>query len=210
MNNYTLDAESAKLADNINARIETSGKYQGIITRAEQTTSTKGTSGVDFSFKSDSGESADYLTIWTHNKDGKQLMGFNTLMALMTCLRVRELNAENGEVEKYDSEQKKRVKVTVPLFKDLMNKPICLLLQMEEYPKTQGGTGWKPTIFGVFDKDEFTASEILSKVTKAEKLQKMVLSLKDRPLKGAAVQSSGAAPSDASGSLADFDDDIPF
>ena len=203
---YTLDTNAAKQADNINSRIDQTGKYLGIFTRAEQTTSTKGTKGVDFSFKSDTGATADYLTIWTHNAAGEPLHGFKVLMAIMTCLRVKSLAAAKGEVEKYDQASKSRIKVTVPLFSDLMNKPVGLLLQMEEYAKSAGGTAWKPTIFAAFDKDEFTASEILSKAVKHETLGRMFLSLKDRPLKGVAAPAHSDAPS----SFADFADDIPF
>lgn len=202
---YTLDTNAAKNADVIFSKIDSKGKYVGVLTRAEQVTSDRGTQGVDLSFKADTGETADYLTLWTHNKDGKQLMGFNTLMAIMTCLRVKELKAESGEVEKYDRDQQKRVKVTVPLFKDLMHKPLGLLIHMEEYAKTAGGTAWKPSISAAFDKDEFTASEILSKATKPETLLRMVQALRDRPLKNAAMN---AAPI-TNEVPADFDD-VPF
>jgi len=213
---YTLDTNAAKQADNINARIETMGKYLGALTRAEPITSKKGSKGVDLSFRSDTGATADYLTIWTHNGTGKQLMGYNTLMALMTCLRVKTLKAESGEIEKYNNETQKREKVVVPLFKELMGKPFGLLLYMEEYAKTAGGTAWKPSIFAPFDASEFTASEILSKATKQETLAKMVQALRDRPLKaGAAAHgSASSAPQHNSENPAagmdDFDDDIPF
>lgn len=203
---YQLDTNAARNADVIFSKIESKGKYFGTLTRAEQVTSSQGTKGVDLSFKADTGETADYLTLWTHNKDGKQLMGFNTLMAIMTCLRVKELKAENGEVEKYDRDLQKRVKVTVPLFKELMGKPLGLLIHMEEYAKTAGGTAWKPAISAAFDKDEFTASEILTKAVKPETLPRMVQALRDRPLKNAAMN---AAPSPSSDVPADFDD-VPF
>lgn len=203
---YQLDTNAAKKADVIFSKIDTKGKYMGVLTRAEQVTSQKGSVGVDLSFKAGSGESADYLTLWTHNKDGKQLMGFNTLMAIMTCLRVRELKAQDGEVEKYDSTQQKRVKVIVPLYRELMDKPLGLLIHMEEYAKTAGGTAWKPVIAAVFDKDEFTASEILNKSVQPEALPKMVMALRDRPLKNAVLNSAGASSSDVP---ADFDD-VPF
>ena len=207
---YTLDANAAKQADNMFSRIEEKGKYLGIITRAEQVESKKGTAGVDMSFKSDNGASADYLTIWTHNAEGKQLQGFNVLMAIMTCLRVRELKAENGEIEKYDQNDKKRVKVIVPLFKALMNKPVGLLIHMEEYEKTAGGTAWKPAISAPFDKDGFTASEILNKAQKAETLDKMLASLRDRPLKASASAPRASSEPVSAGPFDDMDDDIPF
>jgi len=212
---YTLDTNAAKQADNFSSRIEQAGKYIGLLTRAEPITSKKRSQGVDLSFRTDTGASADYLTLWTHNGDGKVLQGFNTLMAIMTCLRVKALKAEQGEVEKYDQGQQKRVKVQTPLFKELMNKPLGLLLHMEEYAKNDGSTAWKPAISAAFDKDEFTASEILGKAQKAETLGKMVLALRDRPLKPGAAQPS---PGNAShpnapgngGSFSDMDDNIPF
>ncbi len=206
---YTLNPEAAKQADNLFSRIEEKGKYLGMLTRAEPITSKKGSKGVDFSFKSETGATADYLTIWTHNGDGKQLQGFNTLMAMMTCLRVKELKAEQGEVEKYDSEEKKRVKVQVPLFKAMMNKPVGLLMHMEEYEKTAGGTAWKPAISAPFDADEFTASEILNKAKQPETLAKMVQALRDRPLKNGSVKPAQTYESENPG--AGFEDsEIPF
>lgn len=206
---YTLNPEAAKQADNLFSRIEEKGKYLGVLTRAEPITSKKGSKGVDFSFKSDTGATADYLTIWTHNGDGKQLQGFNTLMAMMTCLRVKELKAEQGEVEKYDNEEKKRIKVQVPLFKVMMNKPVGLLMHMEEYEKTVGGTAWKPAISAPFDADEFTASEILNKAKQPETLAKMVQALRDRPLKNGSTKPAQTYESENPG--AGFEDsEIPF
>lgn len=213
MNDYTLDPKAAAAADVIFSKIEQKGKYLGVFTRAEPITSKKGTKGVDLSFKANSGETADYLTLWTHNAEGKQLMGFNALMAIMTCLRVRALTAEVGMIEKYDQDQAKRVKVEIPLFRELMNKPIGLLLQMEEYPKTAGGTGWKPTIAATFDKDEFTASEILNKSIKPETLTKMVLALRDKPIKAgsAPLAQHGESFSENPGvGMPDNFDGIPF
>lgn len=211
MNDYTLDPKAAQQADTIFAKIEQKGKYIGTLTRAEAVTSSKGTKGIDLSFKAETGETADYLTLWTHNAEGKQIMGFNVLMAIMTCLRIKTLNAENGVIEKYDQDQAKRVKVEVPLFKDLMNKPIGLLLQMEEYPKKAGGTGWKPVIASIFDKDGFVATEILNKSKAATTLPKMVAALRDKPLKGGNVVLDNHASAGHGGSAADeFLNDIPF
>ena len=209
--NYTLDPNAAKQADNFFSKIEQKGKYLGVITRAEQVTSQKGSKGVDLSFKANDGASADYLTLWTHNADGKQLQGFNTLMAIMTCLRVKELKAEAGDVEKYDRDQQKRVTVSVPLFKELMGKPIGFLIHLEEYAKTKGGTAWKPSISAPFDKDEFTASEILSKAQRPETLEKMVQALRDRPLRGnTSPPASTGQIAQAPSGFDDFADDIPF
>lgn len=209
---YQLDASAAKQADQLFSKIEEKGRYLGLITRAEQVVSKKGSKGVDLSFKTETGATADYLSIWTHNGEGKQLQGFNTLMAIMTCLRVKNLKAELGEVEKYDQDAKQRVKCKVLLFKELMNKPVGLLIHMEEYDKTAGGTAWKPAISAPFDKDGFTASEILSQAKVASTLEKMEQGLRDRPLKSStpspAMDHQSNQPIKAS--FDDLGDDIPF
>lgn len=216
MSDYTLNIEAAKQADNLLFKIEEKGAYLGVLTRAEQVVSQKGSKGVDLSFKAETGATADYLSIWTHNGDGKQLQGFNILMALMTCLKVRDLTATDGEVEKYDSGTQKREKVIVPLFKELMGRPVGLLLHMEQYKKTAGGTAWKPAISAPYAADGFTASEILSKAKEATTLDKMTQALRDRPLKNQPAKPSsnddyGFSPPAATGTFdALGNDDIPF
>lgn len=211
MSDYSLDTKAAAQADNLFSKIEEKGAYLGIFTRAEKVISRNKTKGVDFSFKADNGATADYLTIWTHNSEGVELPGFKALMAIMTCLKVRELTATDGEAEKYDNDLKQRVKVQVPLFKELMNKPIGLLLHMEQYEKTAGGTAWKPAISAPYAADGFTASEILSKAKEATTMDKMLSALRDRPLKGGA--STSPQPSgqpQTGGTFDDLDDNIPF
>lgn len=209
--NYTLDPNAAKQADNLQSRIDEKGCYLGTFTRAEPITSKKGSKGVDFSFRTNTGATADYLTIWTYNADGKQLSGYNLLMAIMTCLRVKSLQEQQGEVEKYDPDMKKRVSMQAPLFKELMGKEIGLLIHMEEYEKTAGGTAWKPAISAPFDANGFTASEILNQAKEAAALNKMQAALRDRPLK---PSDNSPAPTAANattrGTFDDLGDDIPF
>lgn len=207
---YQLDTNAARQADVLHSRIEEKGQYLGIITRAEPVTSKKGSKGVDFSFKANSGATADYLTIWTNGADGKQLQGYNLLMAIMTCLRVKGLSAELGEVEKYDRDLKKRVKTQTPVFKELMNKQIGLLIHMEQYEKTDGGTSWKPAISAPFDANGFTASEILSQAKEATTLEKMAAALRDRPLKDGHTTAQQSSSQPTGGSFDDLGDDIPF
>lgn len=211
MSDYNLDVNAAKQADVKFSSIDKSGQYAGHFTRAEKITSEKGTKGVDLSFKSDCGAQADYLTLWTHDKDGKQLASYKTLNAIMTALRVKTMTATTGTVEKYVKD-KGRQKVEVQLFTELMNKPIILIIQMEE-SEYNGKVSWKPLIYGVADENGFTASEILTQAKSAEVLHKMLSGLKDKFMKNAPAQQQqhqnhsenpGAGMSDA------FDEDIPF
>lgn len=207
---YKLDSNAAKKAEQINSRLEKTGEYTGVFTRAEAVQSKKGTDGIEFSFKADSGETADYLSLWTYNSDGEELRGAQMVQALMTCMRARTLEAKPGTVEKYDRESGQRVPVKADIYPDLMNKRIGLLVQMEEYQANDGSFKWRPNIWGCFEPStQFTATEILDKATKAERLTELVGRLQDKPLK-----SKPAAPIRPQSTLVDdpafADDQIPF
>ena len=212
---YDLDTKAAKEADQKNSSISESGAYTGIFTRAENVMSPKGTVGVEFSFKSDSGASADYLTLWTKNKDGKELYGYKMLMAIMTCLKVRNIKPTIQQVEKYDHEDRQRKQVSVEVFAELMNKPIGLVIQMEEYEKKdrkkEEPTSWKPSIYAAFSSDGFTASEILNKAQKPETLDKMLSTLRDKPLRNRTESAASDSGNATTGAFVDDDlDNIPF
>jgi hypothetical protein len=210
MSEYNLDTEAAKQADTGGGRITETGKYVGQFTVAKKVISKKGTQGIEFSFASDNGQSADYLSMWTVNQAGEHIFGFKQLMALMTCLRVRGIDSSQGTIEEYDRDAGAVIKKSAEVYKDLMHKPIGILLQMEEYEKKDGSIGEKASFAGFFDpKTEQVAAEILDK-SEARVLEKLVGQLTPvRKLKG----SRGAAPASYSNSMppSAFDDDsIPF
>lgn len=213
---FTLDTKAAKAADQTNARITESGKYAGMLTRVEAKTSAKGTKGVELSFKCDSGETSDYLQLWTENASGEQLSGFKTVMALLTCLSLRSAKQQQIEVEKYSKESGQREKVRIQGYPEMMGKPIGLLLQKELYTKRDGGEGEQMLIVGCYrPNDEMTASEILDKAKSPEVLAKQLAWLASKPVKdsrtGHAPRPAQQAPAhhDSSG-FGDFSDDIPF
>lgn len=206
--NYSLDQNAAADADKLYSRIDSKGAYLGTIVTAEAVKSKKGSIGIDISFKADSGETANYLTLWTHNAQNEQLHGFKVLMAIMTCLRLRNISKQSQMIEKYDFDTRQKERVAADVYLDLMDKPIGLLISMEEYQKNDGGYAWKPVIKAAFDKNQFTASEVLSKAKAPEQLEKMLQALKDKPL-----QKGGSAPSSqghAGTTVADLNDDCPF
>ena len=217
---FTLDTKAAKAADQTNARITESGKYAGILTRSEALISKKGSKGVEFSFKADDGSSADYLSIWTHNKDGEPLSGFKTVMAMLACMSLRGAKEQTIEVEKYDFDTQQRNRVSVNGYPDMMGKPVGLLLQKELYTKNSGGDGERMLIVGCYrSSDEFTASEILDKAKAPEVLAKQLAWLAGKPVKdartannhGVSGPSSAHRESENPGyGFGDFADDIPF
>lgn len=209
MSTYTLDTDAAKQADSGNGRINETGKFIGMFVKAKKVISKQGTEGIEFSFEANNGQSADYLTVWTINKEGKQIYGFKQLMALMTCLKVRSIDAKAGEIEEYDSVSRQMVMHKAEIYPTLMNKPIGVLLQMEEYEKKDGAVGEKPSFAGFFDpQTEQVAVEILEK-SEARILEKLVGQLVPvKKLKGSR-NSAPQAGTYSSGGPA-FDDSIPF
>jgi hypothetical protein len=200
---YRLNPTNAKQVGQP-GRIDERGAYTGIFTRAEHIVSQKGTNGIEFSFKSDDGRTSDYLTIWIASAGGEELYGKKILDALMTCLRTKSLTSIDGTVRKYDRAAGGEVTATATIFPDLMNKPIGVLLVREEYAKSDGTSGWKMSIAGCYEAaTEKTPREVLDNLP-AGSLEKIVATLRDRPLKNKPVAQSTRTD------VADFDDDVPF
>lgn len=210
MSEYNLDTEAAKQADSGSGRITETGQYTGKFTVAKKVLSKKGTQGIEFSFLADSGQSADYLSMWTVNHAGEHIYGFKQLMALMTCLKVRGIDSSTGTVEEYDRDSQSMVKKQAEVYTALMNKPIGVLLQMEEYEKKDGTVGTKAAFAGFFDAEtQQVATEILEKSDAKilDKLYEQLVPIKK--LKGSRSSSTQSAPAGMPASAWE-DDEIPF
>jgi hypothetical protein len=203
---YTLDTKEARKADSAANAITEIGKYVGKFTQAVDITAKTGTKGVALNFEDFTGQKTR-LSLYTRRENGETLMGYQTLMAIMTCLQLRGIEPRQGEVKRWCYETRQEVTEQGTIFPDLTDKPIGLLLETEDYEKKDGSVGIHMVIKGVFqDGTELTASEILDKKTKPEQLPRMVATLRHRPLKGGAATASKPAQAQHT----DFDDAIPF
>lgn len=211
---YTLDPQAARKADITGGMITEIGKYVGTFTQAVDITASTGTKGIALAFQTTAGQKAR-LSLYTLKSDGEKLMGFQALSAIMTCLSLRQLSPKPGTYLKWNSETKTDDKVQGEVFPDLCNKPIGVLLETEDYPKGDGGTGTRMVLKGLFQANtELTASEILDKKTVPEQLPRMVQALRHRPVRGAAKHPAPqrqSAPANGGSGFDDFDsDEIPF
>ena len=207
---YQLDTNQARAADHRGGFITETGKYIGTFLRAEQITSQGGTKGIDFTFKAGDGRSCRFA-LYTDKADGSQIkIGRNFVMALLTCLKLREITAAATKVKKWDADANAEIEVSAPCFAALMNKPIGVLLEAEEYEKRDGAIGKRMVLAGVFQADtELTAGEILDRKAVPAQLGKIVDTLRDRPLRvGKRPSQSPSSP--AGTSFDDMDSDIPF
>ncbi len=212
-----LDAKEARQADRTNASIRLTGKYIGVITRAEKLISKKNTEGLGVSFKADDGATANYLDLYTVNADGKKLPSNAIVHAILTCTRTKKADEGNITFDKWDKDASAIIKETKTGYPALMSKRIGLLLQQELSTNiTNGNDVDRVVIYGVFEADsELTASEILDQKTKPEQLEKMLMALMNKPIndrreKGFRSSEPSNSQSQPSRDPMDFEDDIPF
>lgn len=209
-----FDEKEARQADRSNQSIRVAGKYIGTITRAEKLLSKKNTEGFGLSFKTDDGQTANYLDLYTVNDKGETLPSMATVQAIMCCTRTREAPEGSIKFEKWDSDAKVMYEASANGYPTLMGKRIGLLLQQElsDNPNDPSKHNDRVIVYGVFEADsELTASEILDKKTVPEKLGKMVTALMAKPINDRRANKSTHSPSTQSTSKNDdFEDDIPF
>lgn len=220
---YQLDSNAAREADSFGSYLTDTGKYIGTFTRAEKLISkNKGTHGIGFTFESN--KQTTRFDIWTMNAQNEHLSGFKAINAIMACMSLRGIKPAPGQVERYNWDTQQKETVQADVFPELVGKPVGLVLQKTEYEKMRDGiktgeTGWRLELVAPFRAaDEFTASEILDRKTKPEKLAAIIAVLSDRPLKarpaaqparqGASTPPAGH-PAGGSG-FDDMDNDIPF
>lgn len=195
---YALDTNAARHADTAGATIKELGKYVGEFIQAQDIKTKKGGRGVSFIFKSQSGQKAN-LAIYTTGANGDRYQGYDALMAIMTCMQLRGIKPAPGKVTRYDFDTKKEVVEDGTVFPDL-HKPIGVLLETEDYEKSDGSLGTRMVLKNVFQAStELTASEILDKKTQPVLLPKMVEGLRHRPLKGSRPAASAPSTDDGFG-----------
>mgnify|MGYP003473656368 FL=1 len=180
---YQLDTRAARKADAAGAFITDIGKYIGTFKQAVDVTSKKGTKGIALAFESNDGQKANF-TLYTQRADGTKIMGFEELCAVMTCMKLRGIAPKAGQYKRYDFDAKADVTEQGDVFPELIDKPIGLLLETEDYLSGNGDKRTRMVLAGIFQADtELTASEILDRQTAPAKLEKLVQRLRHRPLK---------------------------
>jgi hypothetical protein len=206
---YALNPQAARQADERIGRIDERGAYKGVFKRAEDVTSKNGARGIDFDFETPSRQVAT-ATIWTKDRQGKPIDGNMRLVsAMLTCFGLRGIEPAEVKVSKFNRDVGARQEMLVEGFPDLMNKPIGVLFDTEEYQKNDGSIGIRVGFAGFFRaSDELMAGEILDKKTAPAQLQKFIPTLRHKALKpsGQSMQHSHST----AGGFEEMSDDIPF
>lgn len=173
---YALNPQEAR-ATEASPRITETGAYTGTFTKALAVTAKSGAVGIEFEFRDSATDAtADFLTVYTHKSDGSAIRRGNGIInALMTCLKLREITDSVGSVELWDDTQKKKVAQQAAIYPDLMNRPIGVLLQAEEYFTSSGEPRQRMTLAGFYEAStRLMATEILDKKATPQQLDKFI------------------------------------
>lgn len=213
MTTYQRDDQLATQAEGrVGARIETSGAYTGRFTLAKERIARTGAKGIEFTFESDEGQLARYLTLWVARASGERMdYGYGLLSALMVILGLNQIESKPAVIDEWQPDTGQWLPSQVEVFDALMNKPIGVLLQREER-EWEGRTQVGMRIVEFFDpRDRRTAAEILANAREAQSLNRLIANLRPSVMRSAAPVAAAPAGTAPSSGLADFaEDDIPF
>ena len=202
---YDLDINAAVRVGNA-PRITDTGAYVGKIYDAYQYQTKGGATMVRIEFiAGDERRATTEMCIV--KKNGSDAFGINIFHALLACCHMRSTTAQPDQVFLFGQKQK------IERFKDMLGKPVGLLLQKEtDLSREKYQDSLK--IVTPFDPvSRQTAKELLEKA-EAKMLDKLIASTKDRvtgsrsnPAVEQFESPERQAPADSSSS---FGDDIPF
>lgn len=174
-----FNADEARKADKTSSVIRETGKYVGVITRAEKLLSRNNVQGVGFSFKTDDGYTANYLDVYTVKANGEELWGVNLVNAVLCCARLKDVAEGEITFEKWDAEVREMAPTKAAGYPALMGKRIGFVLQRELGTNTNNGAETdKVVLVRVFEASSgLTSTEILDGKTKGVKLDEFMKTL---------------------------------
>lgn len=211
------ESAEARKTDQFATVLRESGKYTGIITRAEKLLSKNGTQGLGISFKSDDGETANYLDLYTVKANGEKLIGMGFAQAILCCTRTKEAKEGIIECDKWDNDEGRMKSVKVNGYPSLIGAKIGFVLQRELQTHHINGTDVERLrIASVFEAATgLSSSEIIDGKTKPQKADRVARYVEMNPVVDRRKKSAAPAPQTTkvpavAADMAGFDDDIPF
>ncbi|WP_289702611.1 hypothetical protein [uncultured Parasutterella sp.] len=211
--NFQLDTKAAARADSQTPNIRRSGAFAGQITAARTYITRSGAQMLEIIFVAHEGKANINLCLF--KKDGSENFGRDMFMSMLTCLRLKNVNAVKSTIKDRNGNDQEAY-----LFPDLAGREIGLLLQYapEEYQASDGTIRVADRVNLVTSFEPSTglvAKEILERVTKPELLEIRKEHVIDKPLKKLSVSDNEfenpPVKKTAKQPLDNMDDDdIPF
>lgn len=179
--NFQLDTKAAARADSQTPNLRKSGAFAGQITAARTYLTRSGAQMLEIIFVAHEGKANINLCLF--KKDGSENFGRDMFMSMLTCLRLKNVNAVKSTIKDRNGNDQEAY-----LFPDLAGREIGFLLQYapEEYQASDGTIRVADRVNLVTSFEPSTglvAKEILERVTKAELLEIRKEHVNDKPLK---------------------------
>ena len=179
--NFQLDTKAAARADSQTPNIRKSGAFAGQITAARTYITRSGAQMLEIIFVAHEGKAN--ITLCLFKKDGTENFGRDMFMSMLTCLRLKNINAVKSTIKDRNGNDQEAY-----LFPDLAGREIGFLLQYapEEYHANDGTIRVADRVNLVTSFEPSTglvAKEILERVTKPELLEIRKEHVSDKPLK---------------------------
>lgn len=183
--NFQLDTKAAARADSQTPNIRKSGAFAGQITAARTYITRSGAQMLEIIFVAHEGKANINLCLF--KKDGSENFGRDMFMSMLTCLRLKNVNAVKSTIKDRNGNDQEAY-----LFPDLAGREIGLLLQYapEEYQASDGTIRVADRVNLVTSFEPSTglvAKEILERVTKPKLLEIRKEHVIDKPLKKLSV-----------------------
>ena len=209
---FSYNAKEAAEGSVMGARME-SGAYFGMITHCQHiVASKKGTEGIMIEFEASTGQ-----------KTTLRIFYIKQIQAISHCIGFhQDLQPMSGQVKEYNQQTGKLEEKPGYVYPQLVNQPIGMVLQGEEYIKNDGNVGWRMSLAAPFDHhSRRTAREMLENVQQPRDVEQLLKSIQamdaqKKPLKPKKPQGNTynhqaqQEQPPAAGSWAASDEDIPF
>ena len=173
--------------------LQEGGAYTVSITSAKYVTAKTGSQGMEFEIKTESGQSAKFITIYFKKADGTIINGgYSTLCGIMFFLGLQGLSMQNAGADSIAPE--------------LTNAKTGLFLQKVLYTKNDGGEGYKFDIRAPYKFDTLHTVREAQENKQATAVQNWINSYQDKDDRKA---QQSQAPSNSFESQP-TNDDIPW
>jgi hypothetical protein len=204
-----LDTSMAKAGSGGSSRIDSKGKYKGVIQYIKTWTTDNGAKMMQINFKADSDQEAR-MNVCLFGKTGDPTYGYKQFQALMACCKLRKISEAQATVKDYNPETSQTEDMQRTVFPEFTNMKAGLVLYRHDQNKysDQTKTIFTMEIAAPFNYEtEQTAQEVLDSAP-AKQLEKIVLNLKDKDTRTASNEYSGYSGMPEANDL--DSDSIPF
>ena len=190
---FAYDEAAANKADSAADRLTESGLYLVKFKCVSPFKTDEGAVGIQFDAELLEGGSTNF-GLFVRSKEGKETFGMQNFQGMRTIFGLKTAaRPVKGKVRAYNKEEKTWEDVDGPVYADMCDKPIYVVLQKEFYTKKDGKDSFRFGLVTVASAEsKKTPKEINTNAKSATRLAKIMSTLTDRDNRKAKTKQSDA------------------